>query len=219
MAIPQLEVQMPQFNVRDFIGLTEKNVAQAWVRGSNRGLSKAKTTANKTLRRVYNVDARAILGKQVIKGGKRRREQVALFAIKATLRRPTATLLGRGFRLAIIRFKPKQTPEGVTFQIRRGGGTRSLKSRFIAQMKSGHVGVWERHKTKKMRDKPKAALTEKYTLSIPEMLGARKVNVPVHKTFVRNAAKEFDRQLDRMLAKKRVARVTATRRRRIGSSR
>jgi hypothetical protein len=46
----------------------------------------------------------------------------------------------------LIEYKPRQVKKGVTVRVRKNGPRELLKSTFIARMKSGHEGVYERRR-------------------------------------------------------------------------
>lgn len=104
------------------------------------------------------------------------REQIRI--TQADEDHPTATVSVRGARIPLIEFGARG-PEpsrgkgrGVSYST--GRGRRRLPHAFIATMRSGHRGVFERHPTKVMRTqrqgrKPRPAIVEKFGPSLPHV--------------------------------------------------
>lgn len=127
-------------------------VSKALVRALNRGIKSGRTYM-----------ARALaddMGIKVSAG----REAVVLQ--EASLSHPVARMAASKKRIPLIEFGAKGPMpsmgkgKGVTYKLKGGAGR--LPHAFIAQMKSGHIGVFERHASKKMKARSnRPAITEK----------------------------------------------------------
>lgn len=79
----------------------------------------------------------------------------------------TVLLNFRGFHVPLIRFKTSLSPSGlVRSQVMRSSSGDILKHVFRAQMKSGHIGLFERS------GKTRLPIGQKYGPSVPQMMGA-----------------------------------------------
>ncbi|HUX16030.1 MAG TPA: phage tail protein [Phycisphaerae bacterium] len=63
---------------------------------------------------------------------------------RATFRRWTATVSVRGRRLRLLMFGARQIRRGVSYRVRRQGRRQTIRSAFIATMRTGHRGVFRR---------------------------------------------------------------------------
>lgn len=63
---------------------------------------------------------------------------------KATVESLEAGVSVTGSRIPIFRFGARQNKTGVTYQVSRSGGRGLIRRGFVATMKSGHVGVFQR---------------------------------------------------------------------------
>ena len=79
----------------------------------------------------------------------------------------TVSLNFRGFHVPLIRFKTVLTSSGhIRSQVLRNSSGDVLKHVFQAEMKSGHIGLFERY------GKSRLPIEQKFGPSIPQMMGA-----------------------------------------------
>lgn len=79
----------------------------------------------------------------------------------------TVSLNFRGFHVPLIRFKTALTSSGhIRSQVLRNSSGDVLKHVFQAEMKSGHIGLFERY------GKSRLPIEQKFGPSIPQMMGA-----------------------------------------------
>lgn len=79
----------------------------------------------------------------------------------------TVSLNFRGFHVPLIRFKTVLTSSGhIRSQVLRNSSGDVLKHVFQAEMKSGHIGLFERY------NKSRLPIEQKFGPSIPQMMGA-----------------------------------------------
>ena len=105
--------------------------------------------------------------------------------------------IGRRVRsVPVMRFKPRQTRAGVSVRIKKSQGRKLIKSAFIAEMKTGHEGVFYRLGKKRL------PIEEAKTTAVEEM--AMDV-VPKIQAFATNKLHTvFQSQLDYELSKRKL---------------
>ena len=103
------------------------------------------------------------------------------------------------------RDKRKRRPAGrkVRYRIKKTGGKKVFAEAFIAEMKSGHRGVFFRSAEKRMESKPhKAALVEAMGPSLRKVAEADdQVNAIIEKEAPAELAKQLASQVDRLLGR------------------
>jgi len=169
------------------VALTEREMKTALMRALNRTADGVKTDAGREIRKSYNVTAKALNGTD--------RRAGAFDITRAT----TATLIARvtasGRPLQLIGFAPRQTKAGVSVAVRKGS-RKVLEHAFIARMKSGHAGVFVRRSQKRL------PIDEKYTISVPGMLGAKQVQTALRPLAMERFDKAFEQNLRFVLVKR-----------------
>jgi hypothetical protein len=90
--------------------------------------------------------------------------------------------------------------QGVEVEVFRGRKTQ-LRSAFMAQMKSGHIGVMHRWSGKFMKGKKKAAIGEKAVVSIATMILNRNVHPAILAKVQDDFDKVFKQQIEYQLSK------------------
>lgn len=162
-------------------GLTEaqRGLKDAAIRAAlNRVASTAKTRALKEITSEWNVKRSDIAPMVTLKRAER-----GGGGMEAAVRAEGA------ISLPIYKFGARQTKSGVSFKIKKSGKRGKLANAFIAKMKSGKVGVFERVGKKRL------PIVEKFTIGIPRMLVARAI-VDKLKALVRV---EFPKRLEHEL--------------------
>ena len=107
-----------------------KALPQVISRAINRTASPAKTDISKEIREEINATAKRVNERLILK--------------KATYQNWVASIHISRRRLPLMAFGAKQTATGVSYQIKKGGGRKTIKSAFTATMMSGHEGVFKR---------------------------------------------------------------------------
>jgi Prophage minor tail protein Z (GPZ) len=110
-----------------------------------------------------------------------------------------AAVVARGRPIPMIRFKPRESRSGV--HVRIGGDVETYRRAFIATVRHGHRGVFERV------GKARLPIRELYGPSVPGMF-ARTDVLPVIQTTLRdrllaNLTRQFDRRMRREQGKHR----------------
>lgn len=137
-----------------------KGAERALSNAINRGLSKVRTGAVKKVKEVYTVQTSAF------------NEASRIRVNKAS----TGNLVGfvsfGGYKIPLYKFKVSPTAPGVRKKVHaavmKGGGTQ-FEDAFIAQMRSGHIGVFERETEKRF------PIEEKMGLSAAQMVGNERI--------------------------------------------
>lgn len=162
-------------------GLTEaqRGLKDAAIRAAlNRVAAMAKTGALKEITTQWNVKRSEIAPMVTLKRAEKRSA-----GMEAAVRAEGA------IALPIHKFGVRQLKSGVSFKIKKGGRRGKLSHAFIAKMKSGKVGVFERVGKKRL------PIVERFTIGIPRMLIARAI-VDKLKALVRV---EFPKRLEHEL--------------------
>ncbi|GIO09666.1 hypothetical protein J31TS6_56940 [Brevibacillus reuszeri] len=160
---------------------------KALSRAMNRAVDSAKTEASRKARETYHVKHKDVLD--------------TINVSKSSPSNLQAMVLSRGHVLALTKFqvragKPqparaaamrwdKGRPFKIVVRVKRGDGG-PIKKAFVAQMKSGHLGVFHRVNKKRL------PLVQRFGPSVPEMLG----NIKVTDAVDRRAEAVMDERLD-----------------------
>jgi hypothetical protein len=86
---------------------------------------------------------------------------------RATFQRQEATLIVTGRRIPLLGFRARQTRRGVTYRL-PGGRGRAPRA-FLATMRSGHTGVFQR------RGAPRLPIHELFGPSLPHVVRRRAI--------------------------------------------
>ena len=163
----------------DFTGVKAlTDLAQEFPRAAIRALNRtgraAEVQANAEIRKTWNLTRRDV--------------DKSIFHRIAGVNRISARgvmeyrIWAKGARVAWIRFNPRQTRAGISIMIRKGG-RKQVRSAFIPQMPTGHMGVFVRKGAKRRMTKGRYAsstalrqpIVERRTISVAEMFGAQSV--------------------------------------------
>ena len=142
----------------------------------------AETLGNRAIRETYNIS--------------RADADRAINVRPASISKLQVNINVRGKRLPRIMFAPNQRlgrSRGVALSIKKGARKFSAHS-FIAQMKSGHIGVFKRVPDKFMKKpaiftgggriskaKAKQAIDETFTISVAEMFGSKNITTNIER--------------------------------------
>ena len=137
----QLEISSETVErVNNILQGVPKGAEKAFSNAINRGLSKAKTTASKEVKHVYEVTNSAI------------NEKTKTSIHKATAGNIAGYINFSGAKIPLYKFKVTPTVPGTgkrVFAAQEKGGGSTFEDAFIAQMKNGHIGIFERKKVKR----------------------------------------------------------------------
>lgn len=151
-----------------------KEFPKAEIRALNKTARSARSFVSKEIRQTYRI-AKSDLDPN-------------LFIEKASRRRLVASLVAAGRRLAIIKFRAKQTATGVNVEIRRGR-RKAVKGAFIARMRSGHVGVMRR------RGKKRLPIAELRTIGVDAMMSSREIFSKARRFIEARFRKVFEQEI------------------------
>lgn len=161
-------------------------IDKAVVRAINRSVDRAQTATVKKVRDRYYIKA----------GDVRKTIKVK----KANYSDQIAIIRSTGSPVALSKFKitpskppQKRTKKPVRARVVKGEGGELKRRAFVAKMKSGHIGVFER------AGKSRYPINQFYGPSVPQMLGHKSVV-----TYVKERAKEqlvsrLDHEIERLL--------------------
>ena len=147
-----------QSNVRaqlDRLSLARREIKEkAVVRALNRTVDNVRAEAVRRVRETYTLKAGTV------------RQQMRVE--KAWGGRLSASVVASGRPIPLYEFAARWSPRmaGASFAVKRGN-RKTLKDTFIAEMKSGHKGVFERQGAKRL------PIEEKYSIGVPGMFGAK----------------------------------------------
>lgn len=161
-----------------------KGAKRALSNAMNQGLSKIRTRAAKKVREVYTVQSSAINKATNTKIQKISMGDLAGFISFA------------GYKIPLYKFKVTPKAPGikkqVTATVKKGGGT-PFEHAFIAQMKNGHIGVFERETSKHF------PIEEKMGLAMAQMVGNLNVMTELEKEAQKTVDERVVYEIDRLL--------------------
>lgn len=168
-AVAQLEAQ------------AERVIATAAARALNRAAVSTRAQAVREIRERYNIKAGAARAQMRIE--------------RASRSRLTAAVVVSGRPIPLIEFAARRVAAGVSVEVRRGRRL-TLRGRFIATMKSGHVGVFERIGKFGRRGNPRLEkIGEKFTVGLPSMFTQRAVLSAIERVALQRFSVELAREL------------------------
>lgn len=170
--------------VQKLLESVPKGAEKALSSAINRGLSRVKTGASKRVKEVYTVQGRAF------------NEATKIRVNKAD----TGNLVGfvsfSGYKIPLYKFQVTPKAPGTRQQVRaaimKGGGT-PFENAFIAQMKSGHVGVFERKTQKRF------PVEEIMGLSAAQMIGNENIIAGLEAEAQEIVNERLEHEIDRLL--------------------
>ncbi len=150
---------------------SERAIDAATVTALNRTMSSVQTEASRLIRDRYTIKA-SVAKKQ-------------MRISRASKSRLFADLIVSGRRIPLIEFAARQTRKGVTVNVTRQ--RKLVRGVFIARMKSGHVGVYERLGPKRL------PIQELLSISLPKAFTQKQILVAVSKKAAERFPIEFER--------------------------
>ena len=159
-----------------------KVAEKALVRTLNRTADKARVTASKTVRETYNIKAGDL------------NKSIRIY--KADRSRLVAQLTITGKPVGLIAFAARQTAKGVTYMILKAGKRSRRAHAFIAIMKSGHRGVFERICDARL------PIAERKFIAMPSVWKNEKVMAVVERVINTEIVKEWKANWEYYMGKK-----------------
>lgn len=156
------------------IALAEGEIANAAaVRALNRTGAAVRTEAVRQIRGRYNLRAGTV------------RDQIRI--VRASRQRLTVDVIASGAPIPLVEFGARQTKKGVTVRVTKQ--RKLVKGVFIARMKSGKVGVFER------LGKARLPIRELFSISLPRTFTQRQILAALQKVAAERFNLEFQRDL------------------------
>jgi len=188
----------------------EKPVRKAIVSSLRKVIATGRTVASEEIRNRYNLKKSDLdprlevnLGRvndlvaQITVSGKGM--SLSYFGAQQTVGNKVVTRAGKGGGLKTKTMKRSAKFQGVTVEVEKGKRTQ-LKSAFLAQMQSGHIGVMHRwNNGKLMKGKNKTAIGEKGVISIASMAQSANVEPAIIKRVNEAWGTTFPHELERQL--------------------
>lgn len=182
-------------NIQNRLGSLGGKANTVMSRAANRAAAKANTVMKKQAAENYFVT--------------QKRVSSVVFVRKANTATPTAVITAKDTHDNLYKFKVtptriarpkgggKKPPKVYASQVKRTGGKKTLSGQpkpFVAQMKNGHVGVFQR----KSNDH-KATLKGVYGPAIPQLLKKKEIMDKVEEEATQVLLKRIDHEINRVL--------------------
>lgn len=173
------------------IGLqfVQKNIPKAFSAAMNRVGQGVKTEASKKVRETYDIKA----------GDVKRYGNIRV--TKANVGRLQLLLTSRGPNIPLIRFKtrpskpPARQPKVLTASVKKSGARKPIPGAFVAGMKSGHIGAFER------AGRRRTPIRELYGPAVPIMLNEPGVSEHLQEEAARRMNARLDHEVNRVLGR------------------
>lgn len=176
--------------VKAILSGVPKGAERAYANAINRGLSRVKTAARKEVQQVYAVQSKAFTE------ATRTRMQTAGTGALA------GYIIFSGAKIPLYKFKatPKQPGTGRTVKAgqMKGGSGEVFEHAFIARMKTGHTGIFER-KDKQGNETKKYPIKEAMGDSAAQMIGNADVTEALEKEAQRVVDERLEHEIERIL--------------------
>lgn len=165
-------------DIKQAVARLEANVdrvlPQATARALNRTATTVRAQASRRIRERYNLKAGAIRAQMRIS--------------RANRGRLTAEVIASGRPIPLIEFSARQTRKGVSVQVIRGRRKVRLHA-FVAKMRTGHVGVFERTSSKRL------PIRELFSVSLPSAFTQKEILTSIEQVAVERFRIELEREL------------------------
>lgn len=119
---------------------------------------------------------------------------------KATFSMLSGTIISKSPRIALYKFLKGTSGNDIKVRIKKSEGTKIVKRNpknlgnpFLANMKNGHRGIFQR------KNKSSYPIKENYSLSIPQMLGYKSIGEYVMEKGNTLLEKAIEREVERIL--------------------
>jgi hypothetical protein len=151
---------------------------------------------NQALRVMQRDSTRAILGRKLMREGDVVKALPLVFpGRKAAIRDLVWREKVSGKPVPLSQFPHIQTKRGISVRVNVGGGTKRIKSAFVATMRSGHVGIFRR------KGKARLPLQELWTTRISDVMQDHGIIPAIEGAAYARMQSAFTRGLERELAK------------------
>lgn len=148
-----------------------KAAEKAAIRTLNRTADKARVAASKAVRETYNIKAGDLSKSVKITRASQSKLETVL------------TIVGKP--VGLIAFAARKIAKGVTYKILKSSGRDRLPHAFIATMKSGHRGVFER------TGKARLPIRERKFITMPSVWKSKKVMSVIERVVNTEIVKEW----------------------------
>lgn len=168
------------------IDFVQSQVPKAFTSAINRVGQGVKTEASRKIRETYRIRS-----SDVSKYGNIR-------VTRASPERMQLLLTSRGRNIPLIRFAtspnkpPDKQPKVLKASVKREGGRKPIPGAFVARMRSGHVGVFER------AGKSRTPIEEKYGPAVPVMLNNPEITQHLMDEAQRRMKVRLDHEMNRV---------------------
>ena len=169
-------IKIDSLDVQRLLRQSPQIAEKALVRTLNRTADKARVAGSRAVRETYNIKAEDL--------------KKSIRTYKASRSRMEAQLSITGKPVGLIAFAAKQTPKGVTYKILKAAGRKRLAHAFIAKMKTGHIGVFERSGSDRL------PIEERKFITMPSVWQNRKIMAVIQKTINIELVKEWKANWD-----------------------
>lgn len=152
-------------NIDKFVNGAMKNVKQAIIKAETRANSRVARTVIKEYTNELQKDY------AIKDSGIKKDLRISRGRSEDGKRGAGAIITAKGVRgIPLSRFKVNKTKKGVSFIVTHAKGRGIIQGSFIAKMKSGHVGVYERKGKKRLPIKQRFGPDIKMLLNTPKMM-------------------------------------------------
>lgn len=175
----------------------ENGIERAATSAINHSLSKAKTKLKRKITETYYIKSSDI--------------EKTLSIKKANFSTLAGTISSRSKRTSLPKMKLKKSGKDLLVGIKKENGVQLLSGKselfgkpFIARMKNGHIGVFQRKTRRrigigKKADEQENPIQELYTSSIPQMAGEKGVQKYIEEEAGKMVNERFIHEVDRIL--------------------
>ena len=175
----------------------ENGIERAATSAINHSLSKAKTKLKRKITETYYIKSSDI--------------EKTLSIKKANFSTLAGTISSRSKRTSLPKMKLKKSGKNLLVGIKKENGVQLLSGKselfgkpFIARMKNGHIGVFQRKTRRrigigKKADEQENPIQELYTSSIPQMAGEKGVQKYIEEEAGKMVNERFIHEVDRIL--------------------
>jgi len=169
-------IKVDSLDVQRLLRQSPQIAEKSLVRTLNRTADKARVAGSRAVRETYNIKAGDL------------RKSIRMY--KASRSRMEAQLSITGKPVGLIAFAAKQTIKGVAYKILKAAGRKRLPHAFIAKMKTGHIGVFERSGSDRL------PIEERKFITMPSVWQNKKIMAVVHKVINTELVKEWQANWD-----------------------
>lgn len=171
-----------------------KGIERATTRAINRSLTTLKKDLKKKVTSEYGIKSTELEKKMSVR--------------KATFTTLSGSIYSKAPTISLYKFFKSSTTRGISVLVKKSDGRKivngnpRLRGRpFIAKMKNGHIGIFQRsHRTRKNNaGKEVSVIQDLKTLSIPQMLGSKTIMEYINDS--RETEKLIEKNLDKEIEK------------------